>query len=70
MMLEVGAPLGWGPVGLTAEQVGACLDRIRAAVEPLHVDATVVCQRTTQLPTATGPGEKEHTEPHMGAAPF
>ncbi|KAG2455073.1 hypothetical protein HYH02_000895 [Chlamydomonas schloesseri] len=55
MMLEVGAPLGWGPVGLTAEQLGACLVRIRAAVEPLQVDATVVCQRTTQLPTATGP---------------
>ncbi|KXZ51478.1 hypothetical protein GPECTOR_12g441 [Gonium pectorale] len=55
MVLEVGAPLGWGPVGLTTEQLAVCLGRIRDAVEPLEVDSTVVQQRTAQLQTEAGP---------------
>ncbi|GIL71540.1 hypothetical protein Vretifemale_1902 [Volvox reticuliferus] len=55
MVLDVGAPLGWGPVGLTAPQLEICLSRIREVVNPLQVDATVVQQRTVQLQTQTAP---------------
>ncbi len=37
MVLDVGAPLGWGPLGLTPPQLEACLQAITAAVNPLQV---------------------------------
>ncbi len=42
MMLEVGAPLGWGPVGLTPQQLAGCVEAIRTAVEPLQVCGPLV----------------------------
>ncbi len=37
MALSVGAPHGWGPVGLSEQQVDTCLARIKALVEPKKV---------------------------------
>lgn len=37
MVLDVGAPMGWGPVGLTSQQLAVCLERIRDVVNPLQV---------------------------------
>lgn len=55
MVLSVGAPHGWGPVGLSEQQVDMCLARIKALVEPKKVDCTTVRRRQVTLQTANGP---------------
>lgn len=55
MMLDVGAPHGWGPKRLTAEQLQLVLERLTAAAQEGSADVTVLRQGTTEVP---GEGEE------------
>ena len=50
-LVEVGAPDGWGPLGLTAVQLDAVLERLRVAMNAAHADVTVLRQRQVHIPT-------------------
>ena len=50
-LVEVGAPDGWGPLGLMADQLGAVLERLRAAMSTAHADVTVLRRRQVHIPT-------------------
>jgi len=50
-LVEVGAPDGWGPLGLTADQLDAVLERLRVAMNAAHADVTVLRQRQVHIPT-------------------
>lgn len=50
MMLDVGAPHGWGPQRLTAEQLQLVLERLTAAAQEGSADVTVLRQGTTEVP--------------------
>ena len=50
-MVEVGAPDGWGPLGLTAAQLEAVLARLRGAMDAAEADVTVLRQRQVHIPT-------------------
>lgn len=50
MMLEVGAPHGWGPKRLTAEQLAVVMERLRAAASEGAADVTLLREGTTEVP--------------------
>jgi hypothetical protein len=49
MMLEVGAPHGWGPQRLSAAQLQDVLDRLTAAAQEGSADVTLLRQGTTEV---------------------
>lgn len=53
-VLEVGAPNGWGPCGLTEDQLALALDRVRAAADRAGGDVTVLRQRAIETPLPAG----------------
>lgn len=50
MMLEVGAPHGWGPKRLTADQLAVVMQRLRAAATEGSADVTLLREGTTEVP--------------------
>jgi hypothetical protein len=42
MVMEVGSPSGWGPVGLSAERLKEVVGRIRGVAEKHHAQVTQV----------------------------
>ena len=50
-LVEVGAPDGWGPLGLTAAHLEAVLARLRSAMDAVEADVTVLRQRQVHIPT-------------------
>lgn len=58
MVLEVGAPSGWGPVGMTQERLELCLARARE-VAGKHGSGVVLLRpvRQVDVQTVSGPGE-------------
>lgn len=61
MMLDVGAPHGWGPKRLTAEQLQAVLERLTWAAREGSADVTVLRQGTTEVPGEGGGVVVSHT---------
>jgi hypothetical protein len=59
VMLEVGAPQGWGPSRLTAQQLEQVLAALQQAAAKGGADATVLRQGSTEM-AAEG-------EPHSAA---
>ena len=59
VVLEVGAPNGWGPVGMDLERMEACLKRA-GAVAAAHGAGISLLRpmRQAEVQTATGPGER------------
>ena len=49
MMLEVGAPHGWGPQRLSAAQLQDVLDRLTAAAQEGSADVSLLRQGTTEV---------------------
>lgn len=50
MMLDVGAPHGWGPKRLSAQQLQLVLERLTSAAREGSADVTVLRQGTTEVP--------------------
>lgn len=42
MVMEVGSPSGWGPVGMSAERLKQVVTRIRGVAEKHHAQVTQV----------------------------
>lgn len=49
VVLEVGAPGGWGPVGLAAGQLEAVLGRLMATAAAHNANVSITRKRTAQL---------------------
>ena len=49
--VEVGAPDGWGPVGLDASQLQTVLDKCKEAAATVSADVTVLRRRQVHVPT-------------------
>ena len=58
--MEVGAADGWGPLGLTADQLSTVLQRLRAAMDGADADVTVLRQRQVHIPTMGDAGKLRH----------
>jgi hypothetical protein len=57
VMLEVGAPQGWGPSRLTPQQLQQVLEALQQAAAKGGADATVLRQGSTEMAA-----EGEHAE--------
>ena len=58
VVLEVGAPSGWGPVGMTEERLDLCLRRAKEVARG-HGSGVVLLRpiRQVEVQTVLGPGE-------------
>jgi hypothetical protein len=61
MMVDVGAPHGWGPKRLTPEQLALVLERLTSAAREGGADATVLRQGTSEVPGEGEGGGGTHT---------
>mmetsp|Transcript_39503 Transcript_39503/g.87887 ORF Transcript_39503/g.87887 Transcript_39503/m.87887 type:complete len:658 (-) Transcript_39503:428-2401(-) len=60
MVLEVGTPTGWGPVGMSREQMDVCIARLKEVAAAHASDMTLLrAVRTVELHTATGAVESQ-----------
>lgn len=55
-VLDVGAPNGWGPQGLTPEQLAKVLDRLRAAAGKVEADVSVIREHAVEAGGTQGGG--------------
>ena len=57
-MLEVGAPVGWGPVGMTPERMETAMQRLKDMAARHSAGVSMLRpSRQVEVQTATGPGE-------------
>eukprot|EP00798_Chlamydomonas_sp_ICE-L_P029190 gene29190-31090_t len=49
IVLQVGAPNGWGPVGMTKEQLANCLDKMQKAATENATQLTVIRELTCEI---------------------
>jgi hypothetical protein len=59
IMLDVGAPHGWGPKRLTEDQLQVVLARLTSAAQEGGADVTLLRQGTTEVP---GEGEQQYAQ--------
>lgn len=57
-VLEVGAPAGWGPVGMTPERMETAMQRLKDMAARHSAGVSMLRpSRQVEVQTATGPGE-------------
>mmetsp|Transcript_28049 Transcript_28049/g.75778 ORF Transcript_28049/g.75778 Transcript_28049/m.75778 type:complete len:612 (-) Transcript_28049:155-1990(-) len=54
VLVEVGAQCGWGPVGLSKDQLAATIERLKAAAAEKGACASVLRERSIELPCQGG----------------